>query len=50
MRQVGSRIAGVSQIMRMQANSIISRSNSCWVNGRRFDIAMRRAADAWNSS
>ena len=30
MRQVGSRIAGVSQIMRMQASSICSRSNSAW--------------------
>ena len=29
-RQVGSRIAGVSQTMRMQASSICRRSNSAW--------------------
>jgi hypothetical protein len=43
-RQVGSRIAGVSHIMRMQASSICMRSNSAFVNGRRWATAIRRAA------
>jgi hypothetical protein len=44
MRQLGSRIAGVSQIMRMQASSICRRSNSFGVSGRRLAWASSAAA------
>ena len=44
-RQVGSRIAGVSQTMRMQASSICSRSNSASASaGGACACAIRRAA------
>ena len=43
-RQLGSRIAGVSHTMRMQASSICRRSNSFGNSGRRCAMAIRRAA------
>ena len=45
-RQAGSRIAGVSQTMRMQASSCCKRSNSAGVSGRCCALAISRRAAA----